>query len=414
MSVSLAAVTQKGLFRLISIAILFVGTSRGLEAQIRDLTKPLWSVSLEPQGYHHTYSKQAATRTVIGDVAATKDTVAVLLCIREQGSGQKIWTEPWDIFVILYEAETGKFLSRKGPWKSETGFRLWATPDGRLLLVLRSAVERQKTPGWELRLLSPQGEELKTLSLEESREKPSPKIGNSMNSPSGRTLLLVDEWAGEKFYRVIDANSLDIRTEWTEKQEREKRRVISISDEGMLGQSRSEYAVKRFEGPWRVLPNSFPDGQIGLAPNVGWSPLGFLSDDVIAGRFIESKDKFVWPMFQMDGTFKANFAIPRSPYYNYFSPFPPQTSQDGRYAAVRLQHENAITHWWDKTMDMWPAGASYFLYIWSTESASAIARIRILPDSQPMCFLPAETLEIAIVEAGTLKVFSFATNSTTH
>jgi hypothetical protein len=401
----------RNFFRSLTLGLVLLATADILIAQVQDLAKPIWTASLKIQGYHH-YSARAATQTLIGDVAATKETVAVMLAIRNQRNEKGGWTGPWDVYLVIYATKTGQFLSKKGPWKSNSPSQLAATPNDQLLLILEVVREPNQNPRRHLLLLSPLGEQVKELklALEYDEEKPKPQYDYLLLSPSGSTILDVNKWEGGQTYRIVETNSLSVRREWTEKQHGKEIVIAGISDNCMLGRTHYSYEIREFNGDWKQLPNFDPPPANGIGMNLINLSKSFISTDLIAGQIYETKDGFVWHLFGTDGSMRNKFVAPRLPNYNWFSPVA-SNSQDGLYVGLRMQHENMLTHWWDHTMDMWPAGASYFLYVWSTKSSSAIARIKVSEKSGRPSFFPPGTAEIAIVDDGTLKAFSLPTNS---
>jgi hypothetical protein len=387
-----------------------------LAAQIKELKKPEWSVSLESEGYHRPSPRQD-TLTVIGDIAATEKVVGVLLCTRGQHTDEWRWSGPWTIYLLLHDAQSGQFLSRKGPWASGEDFRLSATPSGQLILFVSPITDGYSTSERHFILLSPKGKEINSLHMTTPVASPAPKSTSVVLSPTAQTALLLDRWATETRYRLLDLDTLAVKKDWTEQRGNPAFEVISISDEWMLGRtidgSDPKYAVRKFEGSWRELPK--------FVPTVSWYSFessafarDFVGDEKIVGRAFERKNQIVLPVYNVHGVLDKEYTGPKPGFHSSPSPLNPLSSSDGRYLGLRCMGENAVSYWWAVKMDMWAVGTSYFLYIWHKDFEAAVARIKVSPGSANAAFFAGREAKITVIDGSNLKLFTLPTRSSTN
>ena len=198
--------------------------------------KPLWSVSLMPQGYHRNILTPS-NYTLVGGLAVANDTVGVALGNDPHSGGKHYWSGPWNVFVVLYDAKIGKFLSEKGPWLSSSGFKLISTSNGNFLLFLTPIVDGSRYLPGKLVLLSASGEQLKELQFDFTKDGARPAGIQFYSSPSGGTVMLAAMWDGEVRYEILNADNAQVSREWVEIRNPQKRGpwVIQISDDQLLG-----------------------------------------------------------------------------------------------------------------------------------------------------------------------------------
>ena len=175
--------------------------------------------------------------------------------------------------------------------------------------------------------------------------------------------------------------------------------------------------MKRFAGEWKALDLPGPEQKSIEGRKFLPTMPGFLKDRVFIGQAYATRDTFVIPAFREDGTPFSQYVIQKLPDYNYFS-LPPVVSKDGRLLALHLIHENKLTHWWAYDMDMDPAGASYYLYVWESQAKSPISAIKISRHAVYFSFFPQGIAKIVILDDDMLKVFPLSAspppNEETH
>ena len=375
--------------------------------------KSLWSVSLKPQWYHRDILIPS-NYTLVGGLAVANDTVGVALGNNHHSGGKQYWRRPWKVFVLLYDAKTGKFVSEKGPWLSGSGFKLISTSNGNFLLFLSPIVDGSRYFPGELVLLSASGEQLKELQFDFTKDGASPAGIQFYSSPSGGTVMLAAMWDDEVRYEVLNADNVRVSREWVEVRDPKKREpwTIQISDDQLLGgvAGIKGYYVKRFAGEWKALEQPVPEQEDIEDRKFQPTMPGFLKDRVFIGQTYATGDTLVTPAFREDGMPFSQYVIQKLPDYNYFR-LPPVVSQDGRLLALHLIHENKITHWWACDMDMDPAGASYYWYVWESQAKYPIATIKISRHAVYCSFFPQGVTKIVVLDDDRLKVFPLSASS---
>jgi hypothetical protein len=372
------------------LAIAALSLASGVRGQ--ENPKPIWSVSLEPQGFKRE-SLFSTDWTILGGVAATSDAVGVAIGNHPRTGVKETWRTPWEVYVLFYDSKSGKFLSKRGPWTSHARFRIVSTAGGKFLLFLDTPTE--------VLLLSSSGEEFKRIKLAE--------LGAHISflvSPSGRTILLAASKTGEVRYQVLNAETLQAIMDWVEKQDRGPF-VTSTSDESMIGRDYPNYEVREFRGEWKILPH--PGSEKNFSPRDPFGPNApsFLHGQTIIGRAYDSGNEFVVPVVQTDGTLVSQHIVRKLPDYNYFGGV--AASQDGHYFGLSVTHVNQYSRSWADATDTSPLGAGYFFYVWQSDVVSPIARIRVGRHMREIGFFPPGIPKIAVVDNGTLKVVPLPT-----
>jgi hypothetical protein len=361
----------------VSFAMGFIWLAQA--AQPQEMIQPVWKFSLEPYGYK-AGPGYVISFTRLGGVAAANEVVAAAVARDHPGGAKAPLERTYDVSVVLLNSKTGHFLTKLGPWVSSSGFRLVATNGGRLLLLLRHSDPSTRSSSGEFRLFSSSGEEVGRLELL--------SLKTSLISPSRKTVMLAELRDNEIHFQVLDADTLEMRSEWKEEVNKESPSVIGISDEEMLGSASSkQFFVRNFRSSWR--PVALPRCKKSRQPQwfLWWGSPQFLRDDVLVNSACETENEAVLFVTSSDGTILSQHAIPRLRDRNY-ALRAIVVSQDGRYFAHGLMHENAFTYWWDHTIDMWPLGAQYFLYVWNSKVKATVARVRLGGIAQSICFLP--------------------------
>jgi len=375
----------------LALGLLLPATKMGAQETL----KPVWTASLQPYGYRHNWGPSRKFTRVDG-LAATKDTIAVALGDHDYRDGKRFSS----LRLILLETRTGKFLSKLGPWESDPPYRLTSTQEGRFLLFLSEG---------ELHLFSSSGEELKEVNLEVPSVSPGRLWYTRLFvSPSNQTILIASTefHSGEAHHRIYSADTLELKMDWTEAGKKGTRTpsIVGISDEQMLGSegNSGRHFLRDFKGPWQDL--SLPHGEVGRDRHLilSRSEPAFLKDALIVSSPYQANAEALISVVQTDGKLVSQHAIPKLPDYNHATGVR-AVSQDSRYFAVALEHENKLSHWWDSTMDMWPWGADYYLYVWRVGTRVPKARIQT-SGSASASFVP-EVSGIVIADGDGVNLF---------
>src|SRR6266566_6197562 len=153
-----------------------------------------WSADLSRHGFQDGVRGATARFYPEIKVAATKHVVAVAfghpadkVPITTKGYPYHV---PWDVYVLLFDARSGKFLSKSGPWTADSALELYSNIQGNLVLLLRHFHVEGKKPGETLYLLSPSCEEKQRLEIAPSIRNGGPTWNSILRSSSGRYLLV--------------------------------------------------------------------------------------------------------------------------------------------------------------------------------------------------------------------------------
>lgn len=330
-------------------------------------------------------------------LAANRNVIAAAITILHSDAKDDPWNKIFDIFVVFFDAKTGVFLSRRGPWLSGSGSTLDSTADGHFLLLLTHYNRKARVSTGDLRLLSSSGEEIGNIVV-------SP-FGKLLISPSGRTLMLEGRETNEIHFAVLDAETLQKQNDWTEASEKEAPFVTEISDKQMLGVSRNpeNYFVRDFKGLWQPLPRSHGEDVRGRSGLYWRTDPQFLSDDAIIVHLPDETG--IVSAIESSGKIRSQYTLPKVRDYNsVLGTHKNAASQDARYFALWLIHENNLTHWWDHTMDMSPLGAEYFIYVWDINRQTPITKIKVGPIGSNYSFVPGDAPGIAVADRGKVKL----------
>lgn len=379
----------------------------------------IWSVDLRTTGIGETVWKGAYWGVHAG-VAASASTVAVALRCPSSPLTKGSYRGQWEVRLLVFDKGTGKLLAQRGPWRDVYPSVLRSTARGNFLLFLQpmgKASEKPKQiPKEILLLLSPSGEELKRMDLEQSRREgilSSPKV---YLSSTGGTLLVEAESDNGRQYQVLAADSLELGMQWSDKAETIW--AVAISDEGMLGHqiirqnsqgnrwiNRQKFFLGRFGESWRDFSSS--RATMGENEDSVFLPSNFLINGQVFGPVCDKKDCTKVVVAQTDGKIVSRYMIPKSS--GFKSTRSATVMKDGRYLTLERARESDLSRWWDSSMDMWSFGVKYFVYIWDAKMEDPIAKITLGERLHAYCFVEGETPELAVLDGPNLKLLSIET-----
>jgi len=360
-------------------------------------------------------------------LAATNGVVAVA-CGRlahptEPGAPDNWWSEPWEVTLLLFDANNGKLKAKSGPWSSDSSFELYSTPQGNLLLFLRHFVGAKENSGETLYLLSSRGQEVKRLDLLPSIRRSRPGWNNFLISSSGGTVLVGQSDEGVVHYRLLESDTLETKLEWTREAGSDSPGIVALSDKELLGfrepenqekprraDSERDVYVRSFDGPWRPLHATLDvSSHGGIGQGLHPTQLAFLSDSVIVGVNAKRKElEGSVVVLQSDGTIFPRPVIPKLTDRTSLTG-PVAVSAGGRYFAVGFRHQPWISHLLVDvmTMDITFWNDDSLFLVWETSHPEPVARIPMGTDVRALSFSPDDPLTLAFVTGSTLKVIQF-------
>jgi hypothetical protein len=355
-------------------------------------------------------------------VAATNGVVAVALGNPAHTAGPgdpDNWlSEPWEVRLLLFDANNGKLKAESGPWSSDFSFELYSTAHANFLLFLRHFRTKQ-SPGETLHLLSSSGEELKNLELLPSIRGSEPNWNEFLVSSSGGTVLLGQIREDGVHYRLVESDTLETKFEWTRETGSDSPGIVALSDKELLGfrhpknqekprraDSDRDVYVRSFDGPWRPLHATLDvSSHGGLGQGLHPTQLAFLSDTVLVGvnaKRKESEGSIV--LLQSDGTILSPPVIPKLPDRTSLTG-PVAVSAGGRYFAVGFRHQPWMSHLLVDvmTMDITFWNDDSLFLVWEASRPEPVARIPLGTDVRALSFSPDDPPTLAFVTGSTLK-----------
>ncbi|MGH9743632.1 MAG: hypothetical protein ACRD51_14905 [Candidatus Acidiferrum sp.] len=326
----------------------------------------------------------------------------------------------WDIWLLVFDAANGKLSSKRGPWSGDEFFELFATARGNMLLLLRHFNQGIGKPGETLLLLSPSGDELKRVALAPSMIRSKPEWNNVLISSGGRTLLVGQTLEDGVHYKLLDADTLGIQSEWTAQAGSNSPWIIALSGKELLGvgASRSpqkpgtgqsgELYVRSFTGTWNPFPVALDASHRGFPLGLNPNQLAFLSDNSIVG--INSKRELKESpilMLRTDGSKILSPVIPNLE-ANTSLTGPVSVSQDGRYFVVGFTHRPWLSH---MMLDVWQLDDTFQndeleLILWASSRPIPVAQFNLGSDGDVRAFslAPDDPPSVVVLGASTLKV----------
>jgi hypothetical protein len=376
-----------------------------------------WSVNLGEYGVRK-YGGPAVR------LAATHNVVAVAFgnptSLPAPNQPDNRWSSPWEVTLLLFDANNGKLTKKSGPWSSDFSFELYPTAQGNLVLLLRHFHVPDQSPGETLHLLSSSGRELNQLDLMPSIRRSTPDWNRFLVSSSGRTMLLEQSREDGIHYRMLETDTLETKFEWAREAGSDSPSIIALSDKELLGmrakQTQKEprqadderdLYVRSFDGPWRPLSASLDVSHRGWEPGVNPNQLAFLTDSVLVG--VNAKRKQSEPpltVVQSDGTILSLPVIPKLPDRTSLSG-PVAASAGGRYFAVGFVHQPWISHVMLDVMqmDMTFSGDDSLYLVWEASRPEPVARVPAGNDMpRALSFSLDDPPGLAFINGSTLKV----------
>ncbi len=359
----------------ITVLLLALSPSWLLRAEQRP---PHWSVDLNKFGYFTGQPGTASTLSSDDAVAATDSYVAVALQNEEPATGPpKANAKPQSkLLLLIFAAGSGKLSATCGPWTINAGFELRSTASGNFLLHLTPLSETKPQRSESLVLLSPNCEQLKQILLQDQGTA-KPRLWQTLQSPSRKTLVLINEQGEGSHFELLDLESLDSKSKWFEHDSMAPK-IIGVSDNGFLGvppgpkstviESRpiaDDYNYYRtFDGPWQRLPYSNCDS--------------FLSDDTLICTSESTPEpwkvsKTQIKAIRLDGTVTFSATVSGAGYHVWRNS-DISVSSGGDHFAFTLDFAGAGWLW--GTLDMGPEHHS--IYVWSASRPEPSAKIKLV------------------------------------
>jgi hypothetical protein len=384
-----------------------------------------WSVDLRKYGYREwreakalATSSQLCVAAAMGVVAVAVGNPPIKTQIDKHGDRADA---NWEISLLLFDAATGKLNSKRGPWSGDMSFELFPTSQGNLLLLLQHFHQATGEVGETLYLLSPTGDELKRIFLAPSTVNSRQTMSTFLVSSSRRSVLVERVLEDGVHCKLLDADTLEIKSEWTTKTESNSPRILAISDKELLGRGPSKVPrkngsvagdpnlyVRNFDGTWIPLLASLNVTHTGLGRF--WIPnqVAFLSDNTIVG--VSAKREAAAAsilVLRTDGTSVFSPSIPRLEPNTSLSG-PVYVAQDGRSFAVGFTHRPWLSH---LMLDVWKLDDTVMpdeveLIVWASSEAIPVAKLNLGNDlsfdALSLCF--DDPASVALLGRGTLKV----------
>jgi hypothetical protein len=370
---------------------------------------PGWSVDLRKYGYQHWLNSRGIPNSSQTCLASTRDVIAV-------GLGNPVSKTPddersgglpganWEISLLLFDPVTGRLNAKRGPWTGDMSFELYSTSRGNLLLLLQHFHEPTGEVGETLYLLSPTGDELKKIFLAPSIVRLKQTWSTFLVSPSGHSVLIAQALEGDVHYKLLDADSLETKLEWTASAASNSPKVLAISDKELLGRDAPkatrttgtgdrdrELYVRTFDGTWTSFPASLSLSHSGFGRFWISNLLSFLTDDTIVGvnKKRENAEASI-SVLRSDGTNVFSPTIPKLEPYTSLSG-PVNVSQDGRHFAVVFTHRPWLSH---LMLDVWKLDDTIMpeepeLLVWASSEPAPVAK-----------FHPGSDLEAGVFSLG--------------
>lgn len=355
---------------------------------------PHWSVDLTRYGYPTEHHGAATVPYSDATVAASNNNVVLALNVEQDGgiTGDAFLNSTWQLSLLVFNAENGKLGAKCGPWPDGIWFEVLATDGGNFLLHLEPPHSERNNATGQLVLLSPTCEVLQHLQL------PLPIVKGRDNSlllsPSRHTLLTSTPTAGGTEYDLRDANTLAMRTSWTDTSRRNPQ-VVSVSDDGLLGVKPAGKASAGFS-PVRVFYRTFETQQWREIPTPNpYQSVTFISNEAFLetttnGRLAPCASSAVRIRVRtVDGTANLSTIVSQRN-YNIGTVSPFAVSLSGNYFADVLRFTNEAWLWCQ--LDMGPE--HYKAYVWSSQNAKPAARIGLasgLSMHPPLAFAPNDS-----------------------
>jgi hypothetical protein len=228
--------------------------------------QPNWIVSLKKYGYRGPHNGLINDPGSLGNIAFSKSTVAVIFDekseeVQRAATDKTVWYG-WRLSIVFLNAATGAVTGKRS-WIGDLDWhrRLIPTADGNFVFLLTkfpgpiemspsngSKSKMQEPHPATLYLLSSTGDELKRLDLSTNG-----KGWQILASPSGKSVLLMDEYNGSIQFRLLDADTLEQHAVWSIA-DTPNLRPSAISDEYLLLKAGKESLIEKFTSESRKVP----------------------------------------------------------------------------------------------------------------------------------------------------------------
>jgi hypothetical protein len=421
------AMNKRRTSRITELALLSLAISLAATPLSATAGQKNWSVDLSRYNLNAGHENASRNHKPTILVATTNGVVAVawgtLAHAAEPGVPDNWWSKPWEVNLLLFDANDGKLKAKSGPWSSDSSFELYPTAHGNFLLFLRHFHDAKQNPGETLYLLSSSGEELKKMDLLPSIRGSKPGWSEFLVSPSGGTLLLGQILEDGVHYRLLESDTLQTKFEWTREAGSDSPGIVALSDKELLGfrnpenqdkprraASKRDVYVRSFDGPWRPLHATLDvSSHGGIGQGLHPTQLAFLSDSVVVGVNAKRKElEGSIAVLQSEGTVLSPPVIPNLPDRTSLTG-PVAVSAGGRYFAVGFQHQPWISHLLVDvmTMDITFWSDDTLFLVWEASHPEPVARIPMGTDVRALSLAPDDPPTFAFVNGSTLKVVRF-------
>lgn len=178
--------------------------------------RPGWSIDLKNYGYQEWKYKTGAADASDVQLAVSSNSVAVAVANPSSATDEDplaVHRAQWNISLLLFDAATGRLLSKRGPWFGDRPFQLFSTSSGKFVLHLHHYNEANV--GETLVLVNPNSGEIKQLALPPSVIGSKPEWNYLLVSSTGRTLLIRQTVQGGVHYKLLETDTLHVFFEWT-------------------------------------------------------------------------------------------------------------------------------------------------------------------------------------------------------
>jgi hypothetical protein len=381
-----------------------------------------WSVDLKVHGYQEWRSTTGLWNASEVRLATANNVIAVAIGnptdVKQTDPRNERAYANWRIALLVFDPASGKLQSKQGPWAGDAFFELYCSSRGNLLLLVRHYRGEIAQIGEELYLLSPAGVELKKRFFAPSSIASKPNWNKFLVSSSGHTLLVGQVLQDGTHYRLLDADTLDTRFEWTDSAGSNSPSVVAISDTELLGVIRSRSQpntgasnadtkayVRTFDGPWNPLPVSLDVSLRRLRPGANPNQFALLSNDTIVA--INPKPFGKSPILALRANGEAVFT-PRIPTLaaNTSLSGPISATQDGRYFGAEFAHRPWLSH---LMLDVWKMDIAFqddesLLLVWEFSQPLPVAQVSLGNHVDELFLVHDELLMVALLSGNTLKV----------
>jgi len=382
-----------------------------------------WSVDLKTYGFQEWHESSGLSNSSTLRLAAANRAVAVAIGnptdLRQTDQRDDRTNANWHISLLVFDPATGKLNSKRGPWAGDRFFELFCTSQGNLLLLLRHFKGAIGEIGETLYLLSPTGNELKRLALAPSIFNSKPTWNDFLVSSSGRMALVGQVLEDGKHYRLLDADTLDIQSEWTAKVGSNSPSIIALSDKELLGLGASQAPqmtsagdadgklyVRTFNGPWTTFPESLDLRHYGIGLGQTSNQFAFLPGHAIVSVNAKREvSETPMKVLRIDGTTVFSPVIPKLAANTSLSG-PVYVTQDGRYFAVRFAHRPWLSH---LMLDVWTMDLTFqddesVFVVWESSRPFPVAQVNLGGNVDQFSFVLGDPPSVASLSRSTLKI----------